>query len=170
VDLHVMSVPLAADEPTPNKIELEERDLLAWRVLRLATLVRRSATQRFRRMFGLSLVEWLIVVHLAADAPVSLTLLAHNAGLDKGRTSHGVVKLVESALVARGKNPRNSREAQLSLTPRGRAVFNAIIQNWINKELLAGMSEAEIATANDLLTRLTIKADLLLERELKGGF
>ena len=157
-------------EDTPANFELEERDLVAWRVISLATLVRRSASQRFRRMFGLSMVEWLIVVHLAAESPVSLTTLAYNAGLDKGRASNGVAKLAAGALVTRGKSARNRREAELSLTPRGRAVFNAIIQNWINKELLAGMSESEIAAASDLLTRLTIKADLLLQRELKGGF
>ena len=163
-------MPQRVDEPGPPKNSLEERDLLAWRVLSLATLIRRSASQRFRRMFGLSMVEWLILVHLAADSPVSLTALAYNSGLDKGRASNGVAKLVAGTLVERGRSPRNRREAELTLTPRGRAVFNAIIQNWINKELLAGMSESEIAAASDLLTRLTIKADHLLQRELKGGF
>jgi len=165
-----MSAPQPAGDAPPAKIELEERDLVAWRVISLATLVRRSASQRFRRMFGLSTVEWLIVVHLAAESPVSLTTLAYSAGLDKGRASNGVAKLVAGSLVARGKSARNRREAELTLTPRGRAVFNAIIQNWINKELLAGMSESEIAAASDLLARLTLKADLLLQREMKGGF
>jgi len=165
-----MPVPQPSEDSSSPKLQLEERDLIAWRVISLATLVRRTASQRFRRMFGLTMVEWLIVVHLAAESPVSLTALAYNSGLDKGRASNGVAKLVAGTLVARGKSARNRREAELTLTPRGRAVFNAIIQNWINKELLAGMTEAEIAAASDLLSRMTIKADHLLQRELKGGF
>ena len=146
----------------------EEHDLPAWRVLRLATLVRRAASQRFRRMFDLSTLEWLVVVHLAADAPVSLTALSRNAGLDSQRASLAVSRLQKRELVARSRNPRNAREAHIALTPRGQAMFNAIIENWLNKELFSGYSEAELAAASELLSRLAMKAEQILHQELKG--
>jgi len=143
-------------------------DLLAAQVIRLATLVRRAASQRFRRMFDLSTLEWLVVVHLAADAPVSLTALARNATLDLQRTSLAVTRLAKRDLVSRSKNPKNAREAQISLAPRGRAVFNAIIENWLNKELVAGLSERELRAARDLVKGLVLKAEQILERDSKG--
>jgi DNA-binding MarR family transcriptional regulator len=144
-----------------------EVDLLAAQVIRLATLVRRAASQRFRRMFDLSTLEWLVVVHLAADAPVSLTALARNATIDLQRTSLAVTRLVKRELVSRSKNPKNAREAQIALAPRGRAVFNAIIENWLNKELVAGLSERELQAAREIVKGLVLKAEQILERDSK---
>jgi DNA-binding MarR family transcriptional regulator len=157
-----------SDPPNTEWSESEAPDLLAAHVIRLATLVRRAASQRFRRMFDLSMLEWLVVVHLAADAPVSLTALARNAGLDLQRASLAVTRLAKRTLVSRTRNPDNAREARVALTPRGRAVFNAIIENWLNKELTMGLSETEIAAATTVLERLTAKAEQLLQREAKG--
>src|ERR1700722_11848320 len=132
----------------------EQRDLLAAEIIRLATLVRRAASQRFRRMFDLSTLEWLIVVHLAAEPPLSLTKLAHDASLDLQRASLAVTRLVKRQLAFRRKNPLNARETRVELTPRGHAVFNAIIENWLNKEMVAGLSDAEQTAAGQMMQRL----------------
>jgi DNA-binding MarR family transcriptional regulator len=142
--------------------------LLAFQVICLSTLVRRAASQRFRRMFDLSMLEWLIVVHLAAEAPVSLTALARNASLDLQRTSLAVTGLAKRELASRSKNSRNARETLVQLTPRGHAVFNAIIENWLNKELVAGLSAAEQAAAGEIMRRLVLRAGHILERDDKG--
>jgi len=147
----------------------EQRELLAWHVIRLATAVRRAATQRFRRMFGVSMVEWLVIAHLAAEAPVSLTVLARSASLDTQRTALAVGQLAKRDLVSRTKNPANGREAQVALTARGRAVFNTIIENWLDQELTHGFSAAELASACDLVNRLADRADQILAHELKIG-
>jgi DNA-binding MarR family transcriptional regulator len=159
---------IAEESFTEDAAVPEERDLLAAHIIRLATLVRRAASQRFRRMFDLSTLEWLVVVHLAADAPVSLKALARNATLDLQRMSSAVARLVKRDLVSRTKNPRNAREAHIALTPRGRAVFNAIIENWLNKELTIGLSESEMKAASDLVQRLALTAEQLLERDARG--
>lgn len=166
-------------DPTPREVGTSaaeattvqfrnENTLLAARVIHLATLVRRAASQRFRRMFDLSMLEWLIVVHLSSEAPVSLTALARNASLDLQRASLAVTRLAKRELASRSKNPHNAREAQIELTPRGHAVFNAIIENWLNKELVAGLTEAEQAAAGELIQRLILRADRILERDEKG--
>jgi DNA-binding MarR family transcriptional regulator len=151
-----------------ERVRTDDPSLLAWPVLRLATLVRRAAAQRFRRMFDLSMLEWIIVVHLAGDAPLSLSALARHSGLDVQRTGAAVTRLTKRGLLDRAKNPRSGREVQVSLTARGRAVFNAIIENWLNKELCAGLSEAEATAARLMLDRLVLKAEQMLQREVKG--
>ena len=146
----------------------EDPTLLAWPVLRLATLVRRAAAQRFRRMFELTMLEWVIVVHLAGEAPISVSTLARNAGLDPQRAGAAVHRLASRGLVDRSPNPRSARELQLSLAPRGRAAFNAIIENWLNKELCSGLSASELAATRDALNRLVLKAEHMLQREVRG--
>ncbi len=160
------SIEVPAAEPSAA---VEQRALLAWHVIRLATAVRRAATQRFRRMFGVSMVEWLVIAHLAAEAPVSLTVLARSASLDTQRTALAVGQLAKRDLVSRTRNPANRREAQVALTSRGRAVFNAIIENWLDQELTHGLSAVELASAYDLVNRLADRAEQMLARELKIG-
>jgi DNA-binding MarR family transcriptional regulator len=160
------TAPVAAPAGEPSAGP-DGRELLAWHVIRLAMRVRSATSQRFRRMFNMSMVEWVIITYLAADAPISLTALARGASLDTQRTSLAVAQLAKRDLVSRTKNPDNGREAAVALTPRGRAVFNAIIENWLNKELAHGFNEAELAAANDLLQRLTVRAEQILAREQK---
>ena len=157
-----------ADEPAEQAGDVIDQGLLAAQVIRLGTLVRRAASQRFRRIFDLTMLEWLLVVHLAAEAPVTMTELARNASLDLQRASLAVTRLTKRDLASRTKNPRNRREVQIALTPRGRAVFNAIIENWLNKELTAGFSERELGAAIHLLRLLTAKAEHIIERDEKG--
>jgi len=147
----------------------EQRELLAWHVIRLATAVRRAVTQRFKRMFDVSMVEWLVIAHLAAEAPVSLTVLARSANLDAQRTALAVGRLAKRDLVTRTKNPLNGREALVALTARGHAVFNAIIENWLDQELTHGLTGAEFAAARDMVKRLADGADQMLAREIKIG-
>jgi len=164
---------IAPDQVAPSQTEPaalpDPRELIALHLIRLATTVRRAASQRFRRMFDMTMIEWLLVSHLAVEAPVSLTVLARNAGLDTQRTSLAVTRLAERSLASRVKNPTNRREIQVALTPRGRAVFNAMIENWLGKEFAHGLTAAELAHANEILGRLASKADQILTKELKGS-
>ncbi len=147
----------------------KQRELVTWHVIRLITAVRRAVTQRFRRMFDVSMIEWLVIANLAIEPSVSLTVLARNANLDTQRTSLAVARLAERDLVTRAKNPKNGRVVQVALTARGRAVFNAIIENWLDPELTHGLSAVELATAYEVVNRLADRADQILARELKTG-
>ncbi|MGH7089819.1 MAG: MarR family winged helix-turn-helix transcriptional regulator [Stellaceae bacterium] len=158
----------ARPPPESDGVATDDRALLAWSVLRLATLVRRAASQRFRRMFGLSMLEWIVLVHLSGDTRMSLSTLSRGAGLDPQRASAAVSRLAKRALLERSSNPANRREVQVSLTARGRAVLNAIVENWLNKEFAAGLGERDLATAQLLFERLCLKAEQMLQREAKG--
>src|SRR5205814_6024991 len=62
----------------------EIRDLLSFKLHRVANLLSRGAELRYRREFGVGLWEWRSVALLgAADEPMSLVQLANAAGIDK---------------------------------------------------------------------------------------
>jgi MarR family transcriptional regulator, organic hydroperoxide resistance regulator len=146
----------------------EEQDLLASRLIVVGNLLRNGATQRFRHMFGLSLVEWLVVVQLASEAPLTINELAARVGLDYNRANIVITRLSVGGLAVRTKKPSDGHQARLSLTPRGRSVFIVIMQNWLNKELVLGLAPDEVDTLNNLLGRLAIKARKLVEQESRG--
>ncbi|UFN47906.1 MarR family transcriptional regulator [Roseomonas sp. OT10] len=119
------SDPDADDGPTdPRTI----RDLLSYRIHQLANALSRGAALRYRQEFDVSLMEWRILALLGDFAPLTLTDLARQGGLDKGLASRAVSGLVERGLVRRGTSRHDARELALSLTAPGRKVFRGLIR------------------------------------------
>src|SRR5437763_14475852 len=80
----------------------EIRDLLSFKLHRVANLLSRGAELRYRREFRVSLWEWRSIALLgAADEPMSLVQLAHAAGIDKGQMRRVVAGLARRRLVLR---------------------------------------------------------------------
>jgi DNA-binding MarR family transcriptional regulator len=107
----------------------EIRDLLSYRVHRVANLLSRSAELRYRREFGVSLWEWRTIALLgAADAPRSPGDLARAAGIDKGQMSRVVSGLAKRKLVVRDANDADGRGVHLSLSKAGRKLYDGLIR------------------------------------------
>jgi len=142
-------------------------EMVSHRVITLANLLRRSASLRYRRMFGLALIEWRIIGMLGAARPVSLNELARRVGLSKSQMSRGVAGLVARRLVSRATNSRDNREIALALSAEGRAIYAALNKAALerNRALVAGMGEGDLARLSALLDALTERARALLRAE-----
>ena len=141
-------------------------DLVSSKVMRLATILRRSSTLVYGRKFGLSQVEWRIVALVGEHSPVTLNALAELMGLDKGQTSRGVSALVAGRLVLR-EYRREGRGVCITLTKRGARVYDELMISALarNDILLHGMSDAERREFFEIVDRLTTLARSILERE-----
>lgn len=154
---------MSARGAKPGAIE----ELVSHRVITLANLLRRSASLRYRRMFGLALIEWRIIAVLGAARRVSLNELARRVGLSKSQMSRGVAGLVARRLVSRTTNARDNREVALALSAKGRAIYEALNRAAIerNRALVAGMAEGDLRRLDALLDLLTEGARALLRAE-----
>ncbi len=152
-----------ARDAAPRSVE----KLVSHRVITLANLLRRSASLRYRRMFGLALIEWRIIAVLGAARSVSLNELARRAGLGKSQMSRGVAGLVARRLVSRATSARDNREIALALGPKGRAIFAALSRaaDERNRALVAGLSRDDLRRLDALLDMLTEGARALLRAE-----
>ena len=103
------------------------KELLSYRVHRVANTMSRSAAARYRAGFGVSLAEWRTIALLGAEAPRSLNELARDAGLDKGQISRVVGGLAERGLVLRELASEGGRTVRLSLTRQGQALYRGLI-------------------------------------------
>jgi DNA-binding MarR family transcriptional regulator len=121
------------------------RDLLSYRIHQLANALSRGAALRYRREFDVSLMEWRIIALLGDFAPMTLTDLARQGGLDKGLASRVVSDLVARELVRREASDRDARERALSLAPAGRRVFRGLMAAARERDDLfhAALTEAE---------------------------
>jgi DNA-binding MarR family transcriptional regulator len=127
------------------------------RLARLQALLAPRLETVFAR-FGIRGSEFAIlatVVRLAGEN-VSQRRLAAELGLSAGTISLRVDRLVRGGLAERRADPDDGRGAVISLTPRGREVFEACAPEHLANaaELLAGLSEAERESLGSLLGKL----------------
>ena len=144
--------------------------MLSSRLMVLANLLKRGAVLRYKRLVGLSEVEFGLVAELGRRPPMSVARLAAAVGQDKGQISRALAGLVERKLVSRVVNPRDNREVLVSLTRSGLAAHDAVVAGAMerNQRLLDGLGHDDLAALMSQLERLTERAEAMLaaEREL----
>ena len=99
--------------------------MMSSRLMVLANLLKRGAMLRYKRLAGLSSVEFGLVANLGRQPPMSVVRLAEAVGMDKGQISRALAELVARKLVAKAVNPRDNRETLVSLTKAGLAAHDA---------------------------------------------
>ncbi|MBR0833863.1 MarR family transcriptional regulator [Bradyrhizobium manausense] len=150
-----------SDPPAPITV------MLSSRLMVLANLLKRGAILRYKRLTGLSSVEFGLVASLGRRPPMSVARLAEAVGQDKGQISRALANLLSRKLIAKSANPKDSREVLISLTAAGLAAHDAIVEGAQerNQRLLAHLSEAEFEMLFQHVDRLTAIAAEMLEIE-----
>jgi DNA-binding MarR family transcriptional regulator len=141
------------------------------RLMVLANLLRRGAILRYKRLAGLSSVEFGLVASLGRRPPMSVVRLAEAVGMDKGQISRALSGLVSRKLVSRAVNPRDNREVLVCLTRAGLAAHDAIVTGAQerNRRLLAQLSHGELETLLAQIDHLTEVAAEMLAAEKELG-
>ena len=141
--------------------------MMSSRLIVLANLLRRGALLRYKRMAGLSSVEFGLVASPGRRPPMSVVRLAEAAGMDKGQISRALAELVSRKLVAKAVNPRDNREVLVSLTRTGLVAHDAILAGAVerNQRLLEKLSKEELAMLLGYLDGLTDTAAQMLAAE-----
>ncbi|MFT4121339.1 MarR family winged helix-turn-helix transcriptional regulator [Bradyrhizobium sp.] len=141
--------------------------MLSSRLMVLANLLKRGAMLRYKRLAGLSSVEFGLVASLGRRPPMSVARLAEAVGQDKGQISRALADLVSRKLIAKAANPRDSREVLVSLTTAGLAAHDTIVAGAQerNRRLLEHLSDDEFHTLLQQIDQLTAIAAGMLEAE-----
>jgi DNA-binding MarR family transcriptional regulator len=143
--------------------------MLSSRLMVLANLLKRGAILRYKRLAGLSSVEFGLVASLGRRPPMSVARLAEAVGQDKGQISRALAELVSRKLIAKSANPKDSREVLVSLTKAGLAAHDAIVAGAQerNRHLLQHLSKDELQALLAQIDRLTDVAIEMLDVERK---
>jgi DNA-binding MarR family transcriptional regulator len=145
--------------------------MMSSRLMVLANLLKRGAILRYKRLAGLSSVEFGLVASLGRRPPMSVIRLAEAVGMDKGQISRALAGLVSRKLVARAVNPRDNREVLVSLTRTGLTAHDAIVAGAQerNQRLLEQLDAGDVAMLLAHIERLTRKAEKMLAVEKELG-
>jgi DNA-binding MarR family transcriptional regulator len=158
--------------PTPASPDQDDRRapitaMMSSRLIVLANLLKRGAILRYKRLAGLSSVEFGLVAALGRRPPMSVVRLAEAVGIDKGQISRALAGLVSRKLVSRAVNPRDNREVLVGLTRTGLVAHETIVAGALerNARLLEQLGKDEVAMLLEHIDRLTDTAAKMLEAE-----
>jgi DNA-binding MarR family transcriptional regulator len=145
--------------------------MMSSRLMVLANLLKRGAILRYKRLAGLSSVEFGLVASLGRRPPMSVVKLAEAVGMDKGQISRALAGLVSRKLVSRAVNPRDNREVLVCLTRTGLIAHETVVAGALerNQHLLDQFSTDEVAELLGQIDRLTDTAARMLEAEKASG-
>jgi DNA-binding MarR family transcriptional regulator len=154
--------------PTPMPVRLRSSaavdDLLLQRISLLLGTAGGMVTRICEGRFGITRREWRMLAFLAKEHGIPPSELAERAQLDRARTSRAITSLVAKQLVARQPKPGNRRQAILTVTDKGRLIYDTMLPLAvdINHRLVAALAPQDAERLDQMLDRLQACADGML--------
>lgn len=135
-------------------------ELFLYRLSRLQAVAVAPVGRLCQSRYGISRREWRLLVVLARHGAMLSSELADQAQLDRARTSRIVTTLADMKLIVREVIPSDRRQARVSLTPEGQALYDEFLPVVIelNRQLLLELEPDEIRQLDGLMDRLADRA------------
>src|SRR6201992_3136767 len=108
--------------PAPLKLE----EFLPYRLYVVASLVSQALSRIYVDRYGIDVPEWRILVTLGQYETMTAKAVGAHSHMHKTKVSRAVGELERRKLRGRRKNRPDRREAFLSLTPAGRAIYEEL--------------------------------------------
>jgi DNA-binding MarR family transcriptional regulator len=145
----------------PNSATLDLDRFLPYRLDILAEAVSRSLSALYQERYGLGVPEWRVLAHLGQYAPITAKAITAHSRMHKTKVSRAVAALEQLGFLARTGSEQDRREEMLSLTPRGRAVYDDLAPKAaeFDRHLLDELSTPELRTLEKVIDRLLAKLD-----------
>ncbi|MBV8978900.1 MAG: winged helix-turn-helix transcriptional regulator [Alphaproteobacteria bacterium] len=125
---------------------------------RLSVLTNRisgAIARHYSARFALSIPEWRVMAVLGQSPGLSARHVAERTAMDKVQVSRAVANLVRAKRVARVADASDRRIHRLSLSRRGRAIYDEIVPLALELEEL--LLEALTAKERQAFDRLMVK-------------
>jgi DNA-binding MarR family transcriptional regulator len=158
-------------EPRRAADDLKLVEFLPHRLNVLSSLVSQALTRVYGR-YGIGIPEWRVLVTLGENGVMTGKAVGAHTHMHKTKVSRAVAQLEERKLVTRRVNRADLREAFLSLTPSGRAIYDELVPRAL--EFMDRLSEvvpaADRPAFDRAMNELTKRsAELVAESEPAAG-
>ncbi len=113
----------AAGTPGVPAAALRLEEFLPYRLNVVASLVSQALSRIYVERHGIGVAEWRILVTLGQFEVMTAKAIGAHSHMHKTKVSRAVTDLLQRKLIARRENRADRREAFLSLTAAGRAIY-----------------------------------------------
>ncbi len=136
---------------------------LPYRLSVLSNRVSGAIAKAYSDSFGLTIPEWRVMAVLGGTPDLSAREVAERTAMDKVQVSRAVESLMRARRVARSPDRDDGRILRLSLTPRGRAIYDEVVPLALHLEdvFLSALTPDERRQFDTLLGKLARQAHLL---------
>ena len=110
----------------PDAAPLKLETFLPYRLNVVASLVSHALSRVYSERYGIGVPEWRVLVTLGQYGTMTGKDVGAHSHMHKTKVSRAVALLEKRKFVARRANREDMREAFLSLTPSGRAIYEEL--------------------------------------------
>lgn len=135
---------------------LQLKDFLPYRLSVLSNRVSQQIAGYYHDRFGLTIPQWRVMAVLAETPRLSATEVAERTAMDKAAVSRAVKSLTDRGYLKRHASQTDGRFAHLTLTAKGRKVYDEVIPVALDyeKKLLDTLTPSERKTLDEVLEKL----------------
>ena len=147
----------------PDEAPLKLETFLPYRLNVVASLVSHALSRIYSERYGIGIPEWRVLVTLGQYGTMTGKAIGAHSHQHKTKVSRAVSLLEKRKFVARRANRDDMREAFLSLTPAGRAIYEELAPIAIDfaKHLTEAIAPADRAAFDRAIESLTRKSATL---------
>jgi len=144
-----------------RRLDLER--FAPYRLSVLSNRVSSAIARQYSERFGLTIPEWRTMAVLGGTPNLSAREVAERTAMDKVQVSRAVDSLTRARRVQRQPDPADGRIMRLSLTAKGRAIYDEVVPLALHLEdvFLSALSPEERRQFDALMTKLARQAHLL---------
>lgn len=134
---------------------------LTYRISRLHQKLNSQATKILAAKVGVTLNQWRMIAFIGGAETVTASELVRYTAMDKGLVSRNVKSLIQDEIVESSGDRKDSRVHRLSLTPRGKEIFDLALPTMRKrqKQLQSKLSKDDVERLRDMLEILELAAE-----------
>lgn len=150
----------AAARKAEARLDLDS--FMPYRLSVLSNRVSSAIADEYSERLGLTIPEWRIMAVLGGTAGLSAREVAERTAMDKVQVSRAVARLLSARRIQKEADGEDGRVTRLSLSARGRAIYDEIVPLALHLEelFLSALTPAERKTFDALMTKLGRQARL----------
>jgi DNA-binding MarR family transcriptional regulator len=155
----------------PGRGKLGFQQLASYRLHQLTTLSERFIGMRYRRKFGLRMLEVGILIMVGGSGPLSFKTTYTKANLEKSKASRLATQLLEKGLLEKREDPADQRSFYLVLTPAGQKLYRELYADAFgrNERWMGVLPKKQRAVFLSHLEMLTQQMRKLLQEEMDAS-
>ena len=148
----------------PEKTTLDLDSFVPYRLSVLSNRVSRAIANEYSSRFALTIPEWRVMAVLGGRPGLSARAVAERTEMDKVQVSRAVARLLRARRIQRTADNEDGRVTRLSLSPRGRAIYNEIapLALKLERNFLEVLSKDDRRALDLLMTKLSRHAKTFL--------
>ena len=143
-------------DEAPLKLE----NFLPYQLNVVASLVSQALSRIYSRRYGIGVPEWRILITLGQYEAMTAKAIGAHTHMHKTKVSRAVALMEKRRLLARRANRDDMREAFLSLTAAGRAMYEEVAPHALDfaRRLTEILTPADRDAFNRVLSQLTARS------------